>query len=115
MREADSPRPDGPTDSKSERNAGAVTNERNTLTPPALSNPTYRCVGVAASSVIAPLAGSSNCVSSASPDPFGATSDQSAGSHTPSAPGAQAHSCGPATVLRAAYRRPPKATTAGKA
>src|SRR5438552_14915795 len=114
MRVADSPSPAGPTRSKSERKAGAVTNERNTLTPPALSNPTYRWVGVAATSVIALLAGSSNCVSPASPEPFGATSDQSAGSHTPSAPRAHAHSCGPAPVLRAAHRRPPQAPTAGK-
>jgi hypothetical protein len=55
--------------------------------PPTLSNPTYRCAEVAASRVMAVFAASLNCVRNASPMLFGAVSDQSAGSHAPSAPG----------------------------
>src|SRR5712664_1449742 len=59
--------------------------------------------------------GSSNWLTARSPTPLGASNCQSCGSHTRSAPGAQAHSCGPEVVLRAAYSLPPDAAIRGKA
>src|SRR4051812_42421252 len=74
---------------------------RYSTTPDPLSNPTYRCCEVAASSVTAELDGSLNWVSIASPAVFGATSAQSPGLHCVSDDGAHDQSCGPSTVLRA--------------